>query len=69
MKDKAATQTATCALYVRPVLQSDKAFFKAECARRGITMQEAVSLFMKNSPTIIPQLKKLKGKRDEAPVA
>lgn len=53
-----------CTLYLRPVPTDIKNFFKAECARRNITMLEAQIEFMRNCQKIIPQLKKLKAVRE-----
>ena len=47
----------TTVLYIRPVPSETKAFFKAECARNKVSMQDAIITFMEQCKTMLPQLK------------
>ena len=52
-------------IYLRPIPLEVKNVFKAECARRGITMTDAVVEFMRQSPRLLNNLKRMKILRDK----
>ena len=47
----------TASLYLRPVPNEIKKYFKAECARNGISMLQAQLEFMRKSREMLPLLR------------
>lgn len=63
----AEQQTTT--LYLRPVPAYIKNNFKSECAKRGISMLDAQTVFMKHSVELLPAVVKLKKQDDRTKAA
>lgn len=62
MKDKEPPQMRrkdadNSTLYLRPVPTDVKNYFKAECARRGISMLEAHIEFMRQAKEFLPMMR------------
>ena len=54
----------SCTIYLRPVPAGIKGEFKAQCARRGITMLEALTQFMRASKHMLPLLPRIKAQME-----
>lgn len=64
MKQMPRAEKKNSTLYLRPVPTGVKSHFKSECAKRGLTMLEAHVEFMRNAIALLPDIVKMKQKRE-----